>query len=68
LAARESNPALPPYQSGPVDRLGRGQRKTEVSSPAALRPPRVFKARCRAGGASSDEESALSTGACCRDH
>lgn len=41
----------------PLHRLSRRQRKTEVSSPAALRPPRVFRARCRAGGASSREES-----------
>lgn len=37
----------------PLHRLSRRQRKTEVSSPTALRPPRVFRARCRAGGASS---------------
>ncbi len=53
LATSESNRALPPYQSGPFDRLGRGQRKTEASSPAAWWPPQAFKARCRAGGASS---------------
>jgi hypothetical protein len=37
LAASESNRALPPYQDGPVDRLGRGQQKVRVSSPAATR-------------------------------
>src|SRR5215471_12062052 len=37
----------------PLHRLSRRQRKTEVSSPAILRPPRVFRTRCRAGGASS---------------
>jgi hypothetical protein len=31
LAASESNRAIPAYQAGPVDRLGRGQRKVEVS-------------------------------------
>lgn len=31
LAASELNRAIPPYQDGPVDRLGRGQRKVEVS-------------------------------------
>jgi hypothetical protein len=29
LATAESNRALPAYQAGPVDRLGRGQRKAE---------------------------------------
>jgi hypothetical protein len=32
-------------------------RKMEVSSLAAVKPPRAFKARCRAGGAPSIEES-----------
>lgn len=32
LAASESNRAIPAYQAGPVERLGRGQRKVEVSS------------------------------------
>ena len=40
----------------PLHRLGSGQWKTEVSSPAASRPPQVFKTRCRAGGASSRAE------------
>ena len=31
MAASESNRAIPAYQAGPVDRLGRGQRKVEVS-------------------------------------
>lgn len=41
----------------PLRPAGSWPRKTEVSSPAAFRPPRVFKTRCRAGGASSKEES-----------
>jgi hypothetical protein len=57
LATSESNRALPPYQGGPFDRLGRGQRKVEVSIFQAAKPARVFKARCRAGGAPSNEES-----------
>jgi hypothetical protein len=32
LATSESNRALPPYQSGPFDRLGRGQRKRGESN------------------------------------
>jgi hypothetical protein len=40
----------------PLHRLSRRQRKTEVSSLAILRPPRVFRTRCRAGGASSRGE------------
>ena len=55
-AAEESNRALPPYQGGPFDRLGRGQRKAEVSVFQAAKPARAFKARCRAGGAPSIEE------------
>lgn len=30
MATAESNRAIPAYQTGPVDRLGRGQRKAEV--------------------------------------
>lgn len=41
----------------PLRPAGSWPRKTEVSIPAAFRPPRVFKTRCRAGGASSKEES-----------
>jgi hypothetical protein len=45
---------LPLYQSGPFTGWVIAQvRKMEVSSPTASRPPRAFKARCRAGGASS---------------
>lgn len=53
LATSESNRALPPYQGGPFNRLGRGQRKMRVSSPRPQGPPLVFKASCRAGGTSS---------------
>lgn len=53
MATSESNRALPPYQGGPFDRLGRGQRKAEVSIFQAAKPARAFKARCRAGGAPS---------------
>jgi hypothetical protein len=37
LATAESNRAIPPYQGGPVDQLGRGQRNAEVSSPRGLK-------------------------------
>ena len=43
-------------RGGPFDRLGRGQRKAEVSIFQAAKPARAFKARCRAGGAPSIEE------------
>jgi hypothetical protein len=58
LATSESNRALPPYQDGPFDRLGRGQRKVEVSIFQAAKPARVFKARCRAGAPSMAEDGA----------
>jgi hypothetical protein len=32
LATAESNRAIPAYQAGPVDQLGRGQQRPEVSS------------------------------------
>jgi hypothetical protein len=38
LAASESNRAIPAYQAGPVDRLGRGQQKVRVSNPSAETP------------------------------
>ena len=59
LATSELNRALPPYQGGPFDRLGRGQQaEGEGVEPRDLiRPPRVFKARCRADGAPSRAES-----------
>ena len=41
LAASESNRAIPAHQTGPVDQLGRGQRKTEDSDPSAHAPGRV---------------------------
>jgi len=53
LATAESNRAIPAYQTGPVDRLGRGQRKMEVSSPTGRDPVLALKASSRAGAASS---------------
>ena len=35
LATAELNRAIPAYQAGPVNRLGRGQQKVTVSSPTA---------------------------------
>jgi hypothetical protein len=48
LAASELNRAIPLYQSGPVDRLGRGHWEEDggVEPRDLLGPPRVFKARC----------------------
>ena len=50
LATSESNRALPPYQGGPFDRLGRGQRITEVPTPSACAPFRVQAGACRPAG------------------
>jgi hypothetical protein len=43
LAAAESNRAIPAYQAGPVDRLGRGQRKRGGSNAQGRSSP-AFKA------------------------
>jgi hypothetical protein len=58
LATSELNRAILPYQSSPVDRLGRGHREEGEGVEPHDRegPSRVFKARCRAGGAPSIEE------------
>lgn len=60
LATSESNRAIPPYQSGPYDRMGRGQReedggvephgvtRREGSSPAAA--PAAHLPRAESGG------------------
>jgi hypothetical protein len=58
LATWESDPAATCLSGRPLHRLGSGQqRKVEVPTPAAWRPPRAFKARSRAGGTPSVEES-----------
>jgi hypothetical protein len=41
LATAESNRAIPAYQAGPVDQLGRGQQMAEVPTPSARAPFRV---------------------------
>lgn len=46
LATSESNRALPLYQSGPFDRLGRGQQMAEVPTPSASAPFRVQAGGC----------------------
>ena len=46
LATSESNRALPPYRSGPFDRLGRGQQMAEVPTPSASAPFRVQAGGC----------------------
>jgi hypothetical protein len=58
LATPELNRAILPYQSSPVDRLGRGHREEGEGVEPHDRegPSRVFKARCRSGGAPSIEE------------
>ena len=51
---QESNLAIPLYQSGPFNQLGRA-RGAEGGGvePRGLMTARAFKARCRAGGAPS---------------
>ena len=57
LATSELNRAIPPYQSGPFDRLGRGQRMAEDPTPNAHTPFRVQAGGCRPAASPSIEES-----------
>lgn len=41
MATAESNRAIPAYQAGPVDQLGRGQQMAEVPTPSVRAPFRV---------------------------
>jgi hypothetical protein len=50
LAASELNRAIPPYQGGPVDRLGRGQQMGEEPTPSARAPHRFQAGACRPAG------------------
>jgi hypothetical protein len=59
LAASESNRALPTYQVGPFDRLGRGQRKTGDSNATALTAARFPAGASRLTGSSSEEGGRL---------
>ena len=43
MATVESNRAIPAYQAGPVDQLGRGQQMAEVPTPALARPSRLSR-------------------------
>jgi hypothetical protein len=57
LATSELNRALPPYQGGPFDRLGRGQQMGEDPTPSAPAPLRLQTGACRPAGFPSMAES-----------
>ena len=57
MATPESNRATPVHQTGPVNQLGRGQRKAEDSNPSACAPSRIQTGGRALAASPSDAES-----------